>query len=239
MIFEMGIEKAVNCPICGQKYFPISLTFHLRVCTHIFKVTHTDCTYCKRAVYNPDWHDHVALCKKIAPGKHGAGGRSVLATLSSVGYGGANMDGRHPCQVCGRKFTLDRVSTHENVCRRRLASGTIKVEDSAHSVAPPKKGIMTLGGGGGARPKSKQAMPSLRKGMESRGSSKREVKAFAGAGVRLGGYGQEEEEEKRPATTFSGLRKKEPAIKPIESRYRCLKCFSLNKADHAACAKCG
>jgi hypothetical protein len=30
--------------------------------------------------------------------------------------------------VCGRKFTLDRVSTHENVCRRRLAAGTISLQ---------------------------------------------------------------------------------------------------------------
>ncbi len=73
--------------------------------------------------------------------------------------------------------------------------------------------------------------------MESRGSAKREIKAFAGAGVRLGGYG-EEEEEKRPQTTFSGLKKKE--LKPvIESKFRCLQCFSVNKAENPVCKKCG
>ncbi len=73
--------------------------------------------------------------------------RSVMGTLNSIGYGGPSGDGRYGCQVCGRKFTLDRVSTHENVCRRRLASGTVKLEDNHNSVAPPKKGanIMTIG----------------------------------------------------------------------------------------------
>ena len=185
----MGIEKAVFCRICGHKYFPVSLPFHQRVCVKIFSLTHTDCTYCKRAVHNTDWTEHVHLCKKL-PQKGTGAGKSVIATLASIGYGigGADSNGRHACQVCGRKFTLDRVSTHENVCRRRLAAGTIQIGGSvtsdSHSVAP-KKGAKVVTLTGMSRPKSKQQgkqmMPSLKSRIEqSQTSSKRrpEVKPF-------------------------------------------------------------
>jgi hypothetical protein len=110
--------------------------------------------------------------------------------------------------VCGRKFTIDRISTHENVCRRRLANGSIKLEsDPSHSVDPREKKpqMMTLNDLG--RPKSKQMskMPSL-KNKPLPEHKKQEIKAFAGKGVRLGSHG-EPEEKKGPEKTFSGLKK--------------------------------
>ena len=63
----MGLEKAVFCKICGQKYFPVSLPFHLKVCVKVYKLTHSDCPHCKRAIFNCDWNDHVNLCKKMPP----------------------------------------------------------------------------------------------------------------------------------------------------------------------------
>ena len=121
----MGLEKCVFCRICGGKYFPVSLPFHQRVCVKLYQLTHTDCPICKRAVFNVDWNDHVTLCKKIKGNR--PGGLSVIQTIGTMGQGQPDAMGRHPCQVCGRKFTLDRVSTHENVCRRRLAAGTISI----------------------------------------------------------------------------------------------------------------
>ena len=111
--------------------------------------------------------------------------------------GQTDSQGRHPCLVCGRKFTLDRISTHENVCRRRLAAGAISVkteEPSSQSLAPNKKGatVMTLASMN--RPKSKQmkAMPSLQH-KQSLPRKQPEIKAFSGAGVRLGAYEEPEE----------------------------------------------
>jgi hypothetical protein len=98
------------------------------------------------------------------------------------------------------------------------------------------------------RPKSKQtmkAMPSLknaRAALDSANRSKKpEIKAFSGQGVRLGGYDEPEEEKKstKPNMSFSGLKieNKGPQVK-IEARYRCLKCYNLNKAENVQCSKC-
>jgi hypothetical protein len=35
---------------------------------------------CKRAIFNPDWSDHVDLCKKLK-GPKSFGGMSVIATI--------------------------------------------------------------------------------------------------------------------------------------------------------------
>ncbi|TNV80169.1 hypothetical protein FGO68_gene13586 [Halteria grandinella] len=250
----MGLEKCVFCRICGQKYFPVSLPFHQRVCIKVFQLTHSDCPICKRAVFNCDWSDHVDLCRKIG-GKPTAAGMSVIATLQSVeaglarmgGLGAGDSQGRHPCQVCGRKFTLDRISTHENVCRRRLAAGAIQTkadQDAAQSMAPPiKKGanVMTLSSMN--RPKSKQtkAMPSLRNAAKPEPKPKKQPQTFGGAGVMIGSYSQPEEQKTpvRPQTSFTGLKVvAQPSAKQAEPRYRCLKCYSLNKVDQVQCQKC-
>jgi hypothetical protein len=89
---------------------------------------------------------------------------SVVNTIQSMEKGSygfgvmGDAQGRHVCMVCGRKFTGDRISTHENVCRRRLANGTISLasaSDDSHSVDPSikKPKMMTLSNVG--RPKSK------------------------------------------------------------------------------------
>lgn len=90
-----------------------------------------------------------------------------------------------------------------------------------------------------------KAMPSLknaRVALDSASKSKRtEVKAFSGQGVRLGGYDEPEEEKKssKPNTSFSGLKieNKGPQVK-IDARYRCQKCYNLNKAENVQCTKC-
>lgn len=116
----MGLENAVFCRICGNKYFPVSLPFHLKVCTYLFKLTHTDCPLCKRAVFNTDLQSHIEICKKN-PNKVNASSSSVVATLNSVSkiMGATDAQGRHPCMICGRMFTQDRIHTHEVVCARR------------------------------------------------------------------------------------------------------------------------
>ena len=84
---------------------------------------------------------------------------SVVHTIQSIEKGLSakfgDAQGRHACMVCGRKFTVDRINTHENVCRRRLANKTVSLsEDPSHSVDErPKAKMMTLADMN--RPKSK------------------------------------------------------------------------------------
>lgn len=91
------------------------------------------------------------------------------------------------------------------------------------------------------RPKSKQTkmMPSLRNSTASSQRAKPEVKAFSGKGVMIGAYNDSTQEEEKVSKTFSGL-KIDPKTLPkqAEARYRCQKCYSLNKIDTIQCTKC-
>ena len=141
---------------------------------------------------------------------------SVINTISSIQNGINGMmgdaQGRHACMICQRKFTIDRIHTHENVCRRRFANKTISLADpnetsGSHSVDPSQKPkMMTLSDFN--RPKSKQMakMPSL-KNKPLPVKKAKEVKAFAGQGVRLGSLSDAKEELKKPEKSFSGLTK--------------------------------
>lgn len=154
----MGLEKAVFCRICGQKYFPVSLPFHQKVCIRMFQLTHRDCPCCKRAVFNSEWRDHVELCKKMPKKQLMGPGMSVVHTIQSIEKGlldkFGDAQGRHACMVCGRKFTMDRIQTHENVCKRRLlvnktivmggASAGIESDPSQSVDSRPKPKMMTL-----------------------------------------------------------------------------------------------
>jgi hypothetical protein len=62
--------------------------------------------------------------------------------LESGKYGITDSQGRHACIVCGRKFTGDRISRHENICMRR-SDGGAKPVSSVSSKSVGKK-QMTL-----------------------------------------------------------------------------------------------
>lgn len=169
------------------------------------------------------------MCKKL-PNRQNGKGYSVVHTIQSIEKGISGMtgdaQGRHACMICQRKFTIDRIHTHENVCRRRFANKTITLADpntssGAHSVDPSQKPkTMTLSDLN--RPKSKQMnkMPSL-KNKPLPVKKTKEVKAFAGQGVRLGSLSDAKEESKKPATSFSGLTKVNKAQPKVDFKWRC------------------
>eukprot|EP00347_Sterkiella_histriomuscorum_P017381 403349603 len=247
----MGLEKAVFCRICGQKYFPVSLPFHQKVCIQIFELTHKDCPICKRAIYNCDWRDHVEMCKKMPKNhKYQGQGLSVVHTIQSIQKGISDKfgdaQGRHACMVCGRKFTIDRIQTHENVCNRRLANKSLSQSDYSTDISQSVDGrekpkMMTLNDFN--RPKSKQVakQPSLRNKPLPEKKPQKQISAFAGKGVRLGSLAEGKQEESKTATkTFSGLTKQNKPQPQLAFKWRCQNCMTLNKAeDHKVCPKCG
>jgi hypothetical protein len=90
--------------------------------------------------------------------------------------------------------------------------------------------MMTLSDIG--RPKSKQVnkMPSL-KNKPAPVKKQKEIKAFAGSGVRLGTFTEETKSEAPKSTTFTGLSKVNAKEPKVEYKWRCLKCLTLNKVS--------
>ncbi|CDW86596.1 UNKNOWN [Stylonychia lemnae] len=188
------------------------------------------------------------MCKKLPKGTKFQTGLSVIHTIQSIENGinqqFGDAQGRHACMVCGRKFTIDRINTHENVCRRRQASGSLSQSDMAydpsHSIDPSSKPkMMTLNDFN--RPKSKQMskMPSLKNKPLPEKKQPKQIKAFAGSGVRLGSI-VEEETKQAPLKTFTGLQKINKNQPKLDFKWRCLNCMQLNKAEeHKTCPKCG
>jgi uncharacterized Zn-finger protein len=139
--------RAVQCPLCGDMFFPASMKFHLKACEKKQAATLVQCPYCSREYPRLELAKHTLRCKdrpkdvaaprgkgdarsaaqKAARASHAAS-RSVYSAYAS-GEGAeldesapTSVDARVPCSVCGRKFAPERIAVHEKACGR-LADG--------------------------------------------------------------------------------------------------------------------
>jgi len=104
-------------------------------------------------------------------------------------------------------------------------------------MVPGKPKVQTLADLSKPKSKKMNAMPSLQNAKPAE-RKKKEVKAFAGQGVKLGSMtdSKKEIEAQQKVTTFSGITKK---VAPIATfQWRCQSCLMLNKQENTACSKC-
>lgn len=140
--------RTVLCDLCGGKFFAHSIEHHKKVCRDKVGTAAHECPYCHAGVPMLEMDAHVRRCPEAkAAGAKPTGVSAALATRlqrdkdraargltsytqesDSRGVGGGGFqapdefgdggDARIACQVCGRKFAMDRVGKHQAICQR-------------------------------------------------------------------------------------------------------------------------
>eukprot|EP00927_Polykrikos_kofoidii_P059863 TRINITY_DN54984_c0_g1_i1.p1 TRINITY_DN54984_c0_g1~~TRINITY_DN54984_c0_g1_i1.p1 ORF type:complete len:476 (+),score=50.82 TRINITY_DN54984_c0_g1_i1:150-1577(+) len=164
--------RAVVCELCGGKFFRSSLAIHQKTCRTKVGLQMHECPYCHAGVPMLEMDTHVMRCPAAkSAGARPTGASASLARRLETnvkraqaglphpseiedtrGFGGGGGDGpseyaeegdvRIACQICGRKFNMDRVTKHQAICEK------LKSKPKRREMLPQR--AYMEGGSGGA-----------------------------------------------------------------------------------------
>lgn len=154
--------KAVVCSLCGGKFFKSSLAHHQKVCREKVGRQCHECPYCHGLWPMLEMDAHIMTCPAaLSAGARPTGASAALAKrlsdhrnrlengipeiVEERALGGNCMgeiaeyedqnDTRVPCQICGRKFAMERIGKHQAICEK-IASKPRRRKVTTESTAP-------------------------------------------------------------------------------------------------------
>ena len=119
----MRTGKSVNCPICSKKFFLASFPFHVKVCAKQKSGSFETlvCPVCNVGVRGDCIAEHAKLCvNTFNRSNHNGTGlndRRICRSTENILETDVSLVLKD-CKYCKRRFRSERITAHENICKK-------------------------------------------------------------------------------------------------------------------------